>query len=58
MILIILAVIVLVLRCGALGGAVVGAVWLAAAAFNPNVDSGTVWLLAFVAAYIIGDGSD
>lgn len=52
LIVVLLLFIALFCRNGPLGWAIIAVAWICAGVFNPNIDSGTVWLIAFVAAAI------
>jgi hypothetical protein len=44
----------LIARSWMFGIIVLGFVWIAAAAFNPDLDSGTIWLIGCALGYLVG----
>lgn len=51
--LILLICLIVLVKNGPLGFLMVGFVWLLAGTFNPNIDSGLVWLIGFALGWMM-----
>lgn len=49
----IVLVVLMLIRNGGIGFLPVAIVWLAAGVFNPNVDSGLIWVIGFGLGYLL-----
>lgn len=56
--LMLLLVFLMLIRNGLVGFVVVGFVWLTAMTFNPNIDSGFVWVIALGLGYLMDSKID